>query len=123
MAVRVLIDRAARLVRSTFSDVVTLVDFLEGRLIVLKHPDWAPSFTHVLDLTAVTNLHVPQEALRQLASMRPIFEPAALQVVVVRPESPVLGFVRSYERFASGTGRTIRIVESPEEAELLVRSR
>jgi len=111
-----MVDKEARLVHSTFGGLVTLVDFLEGRMQVLKHPDWSPSFTHVLDMTGATNLDVPDDTLRQLAAMRPIFEPGALQVVVVQPDSPMMRVVRAYQRFAEGSARNVQLVSSFDDA-------
>jgi len=87
---------------------------------VVEYPQPTRSFAHVLDLTAATNLDVPDEPLRNLASMRPLFDDDALQVVVAKPDSPVIGFVRTFQRFARGSGRNVQVVSSLEEANALV---
>ncbi len=114
-----MIDHDAQLVRSTFSGHVTLVDFFDGRMKVVEHPE-SRSFVHVLDGMAVTNLDIPDETLRHLASMRPLFDNDALQIVVIKPESPMIPFVRTFQRFAEGTGRNVQVVASLEEANALV---
>ncbi len=106
--------------RSTFTGLISLVDFFEGRMKVVEHPHWSRSFTHVLDMTGVTNLDVPHETLRHIASMRPLFDPDTLQVVVVKPDSPIYELVRAFQVLAQGSGRNVQVVASIEEANALL---
>ncbi len=123
VAVRVNIDRDARLVRSTFSGHVTILDFFEGRMRVVEHPDHASSFVHVIDLTAVTNVDVPDATLKHIAEMRPLFEPDTLQIVVVTSDSPIRKFVAMFQGLAKASRRNVQIVASLEEANALLAAR
>jgi hypothetical protein len=114
VTVQVSIDRGARIVRSTFGGTLTIVDFLEGRARVEKHPDFSPSFAHVLDFTAVTAVDIESQTMRDLAAMPSIFERGAIQVVVAPSRSLVSHLAQMFQ--AIRTGRDVRVVQTFDEA-------
>ena len=66
------IDKKRRLVMSTISGVFTLADGLSHQEKLLKDPDFAPSFSQLLDCTHVTKIELVPEDVRRLAQ-RAIF--------------------------------------------------
>jgi hypothetical protein len=120
VSVRITIDRDARVVHSTFSGTLTIVDMLEGRAQVERHPDFARTFAHVLDFADVTDVDIEPRTLRDLAAMPSIFERDAVQIVVAAASSPMFRVAQTYRALAAGSGRNVRIAETFEEARALV---
>ena len=120
VSVRITVDPATRTVFSSFSATVTIVDFLAGRDQVSKHPDFAPTFAHVMDFTQVTTVDIEPATLRELAAMPSIFERDAVQIVVARADSAMYTLSQTYRAFAVGTGRNVRMAETLDEARALV---
>jgi hypothetical protein len=109
------IDKERKLVMSTGSGVVTMAESLAHQDNLLKDPDFAPSFSQLMDLTHVTELQLGTEDVRRIAQ-RPIFSGDSRRAIVASRDV-VFGVLRMFEIFREHLGETgIRVFRNLDEA-------
>ena len=109
------IDKERRLVMSTFSGVFTLADGLSHQEKLLKDPDFAPSFSQLLDCTHVTKIELGPEDVRTLAQ-RAIFSSNSRRAILVSSDL-AFGLARMFVIFRESLGeKGVRVFHDLEEA-------
>jgi hypothetical protein len=93
MPVTVEIDRAAKVIFSTFQGEINEVDFRSAVGAMSTQPGFDPTFSHIVDFSNVTAANVSAEFVRNLAQRPPIFSREARQVIVA-PQDHVFGLAR-----------------------------
>ena len=96
------IDKERRLVMTTCSGVFTMTDALGHQEKLLKDPDFAPSFSQLMDVTGVTTVELGGEDMRRLAS-RSIFSPNSRRAILVNTDL-VFGLARMFEMLREDFG-------------------
>ena len=96
------IDRERRLVMSTFSGVFTLADGLSHQEKLLRDPDFASSFSQLLDCTHVTKIELEPEDVRTLAQ-KAIFSSNSRRAILVSSDL-AFGLARMFVIFRESLG-------------------
>lgn len=116
------IDRERRLVMSTFSGVFTLADGLSHQEKLLRDPDFASSFSQLLDCTHVTKIELEPEDVRTLAQ-KAIFSSNSRRAILVSSDL-AFGLARMFVMFRESLGeKGVRVFHDLEEALYWVLSR
>jgi hypothetical protein len=79
------------------------------------HPQFNPSFSEIVDFSAVTGGNVSTFALRSLAQRPSIYDRASKHIVIA-PQSHVFGLSRMFQVFAENTRPKMAIVHTLNEA-------
>ena len=109
------IDKERRLVMSTISGVFMLADGLSHQEKLLKDPDFAPSFSQLLDCTHVTKIELVPEDVRRLAQ-RAIFSSNSRRAILVSSDL-AFGLARMFVIFRESLGeKGVRVFHDLEEA-------
>ena len=107
------IDKEHRLVLTTISGVFTLADGLAHQEKLLKDPDFAPTFSQLIDFTQVTKVQVGIEEVRRLAQPS-IFSSDARRAILVNSEL-AFGLARMFVVFRESSGekgvRVFRVLD------------
>jgi hypothetical protein len=107
------IDKEHRLVLTTISGVFTLADGLAHQEKLLKDPDFAPTFSQLIDFTQVTKVQVGIEEVRRLAQTS-IFSSDARRAILVNSEL-AFGLARMFVVFRESSGekgvRVFRVLD------------
>ncbi|HZU32680.1 MAG TPA: hypothetical protein VFB79_16295 [Candidatus Angelobacter sp.] len=115
MQANVEINTALKLVVSKFvgetneSDMDTLVETMPSL------PNFDPAFAHIIDFTDVTFFNISTSFLQNLATRRPVFSPAARQIVVA-PQTYIYGLSRMTQIMREPLLPNVAVVKSIEEA-------
>jgi hypothetical protein len=121
MSVRVTIDVSQRLVISTFSGELNEVDLLSFYSLIRSHPDFDPSYSEIVDFSAVTSVSVSSSAVQE-ASQRPSNFYRTSTHVVIAPQDHIFGLARMSQVFAEKTRPNAVVVRTISEArEFLTR--
>jgi hypothetical protein len=115
----VTIDKARRVVVLGFEGVVNLETLIKGREAIQHERGWSPSYAHVFDFTAITDLDLTPKDIAALASATPVFDRYSPQILVVRPTSFEYGLAKMFGVQAAGR-RNVHLVESLEAANALL---
>lgn len=116
------IDATRRVVTIRFEGAVTLEVLEAGREALAREPGWSPRFAHVFDFRAITDLDLPTEAIRKLASRPPIFDRTAPQILIARRGSFEYGLAATFGALAADR-RNVHVVPSMDDAvEILEKS-
>jgi hypothetical protein len=115
MAAYFKIDKDRRLVMSTAVGVFTLNDGLAHQEKLLKHPDFSPNFSQLLDFLHVTKMEITPAGVRKLAE-RSIFSPNSRRSVLVGGDL-AFGLARMFLIFRETQGeKGVRIFRNLEDA-------
>jgi hypothetical protein len=109
------IDKERRLVMSTFSGAFTLADGLSHQEKLLRDPDFAPSYSQLLDCTHVTKIELGPEDVRRLAQ-KSIFSSDSRRAILVTGDL-AFGLARMFLMFRESLGeKGVRVFHDLEEA-------
>lgn len=108
------IDKERRLVMSTVYGVFTLADGLAHQENLLKDPEFAPSFSQLLDWTHITQIELGSEDMRRLAQMS-VFSSDSHRAILVSSDL-AFGFAQMFLIFREAWGeKGIRIFRNLDE--------
>ena len=102
-----------------FSGAVDMQTFAAGREAIQKEPGWSPSYAHIFDFSAVTDIDLSKQAIETLAAAAPVFDRDAPQILVAHAGSFEFAIARAFEAMAR-TRRNVHVVESLDEARALL---
>jgi len=114
MPVSLQVDRARRMVTSTFYGQVTNEEFMRQASLIQSHPDSDPHFSEIIDFTGVTTTNLSTETIWAAATTS-IFDPSAKHVVIA-PEDFAFGLARMFQALAEDSRPNLAVVRSPSEA-------
>jgi hypothetical protein len=114
------VDVAHETVLIHFHGTVTVEDFSRGRAELADLPGWSPWFAHVFDLTGISKIDLPTDALRAMATAPPMFDKAAQQVLIASPGTLAFGLARMFQTFGTAQRPNVHIVSSLKEAYAVV---
>ena len=115
LSVQITIDKAQQVVIVTFAGEVGDADLLGIAAATKAHPQFNPSFSEIVDFSAVTGGNVSTFALRSLAQRPSIYDRASKHIVIA-PQSHVFGLSRMFQVFAENTRPKMAIVHTLNEA-------
>jgi hypothetical protein len=116
MAFSTSIDVAHETVLIRFHGTVTVRDFARGREELDALPGWSPWFSHIFDLSSVSKIDLPTDALRSMATAPPMFDRKALQVLIAHPGTLSFGLARMFQTFGTAQRPNVHIVSTLQEA-------
>jgi hypothetical protein len=93
MPVTIQIDRAAKIIFSTFQGEISEADFRSAVEAMPTQPGFDSTFSHIIDLSSVTALKVSADFVRGMAQQPSVFTREARQIVVA-PQDHVFGLAR-----------------------------
>ncbi len=109
------IDKERRLVFSSGDGVLTREGIVAYRALLLKDPDFDPTFSQLADFTKYTGTALEPEEIRQLANDN-LFSPGSRRAFVVKDDLQ-FGLARMFEIYRDLKGETgIRVFRSYDEA-------
>ena len=120
MGVHVTVDASQRLVISTFSGDVTDADIAGFPSLIRSHPDFDPSFSEILDFSAVTAASVSTSVVQEVARRVSHFNLDSLHVVIA-PQEVIYGLARMAQVFGEKTKPNAVVVRSMKEAREFLR--
>jgi hypothetical protein len=121
--VQVTIDVSRRLVISTFSGELTDADLLSIYSLVRALPGFDPSFSEILDFSAVSVANVSTPAIQAASHRESNFNPTSIHVIIA-PQDHLFGLARMSQVFAEKTRPNAVVVRTIAEArEFLARER
>jgi hypothetical protein len=115
MPLTIEINTTARTVHSKFtgaineSEVHAVVEHLAQR------PDFDPTFSHIIDFSAVSSASVSTNFIRVLAQEKPLFDREARQIVVA-PQAHMFALARMAQILRERQLPNIQVVRSLHEA-------
>jgi hypothetical protein len=109
------IDQSQKVVVVTFRGEIGDADLLNIGPATQAHPSFDPSFSEIVDFSAVTGGNVSTAALQVLARRQSIYNQASKHVVIA-PQTHVFGLSRMFEAYAEGTRPNTVVVRSLDEA-------
>ena len=118
MPITTVIDPAQKVVFTTCTGVLPISEVAETCIRLARDPAFHPGFSHLNDLSGVSDLHVSVPELRDFVAMRldPFYETS--QRVFVASEPMVFGMARMYENLINLS--TLVVVRSLEEGRQLL---
>ena len=111
MPVTIQIDKAAKVVFSTFNGEISEADFSSTVETLPTQPGFDPDFAHIIDFSNATALKVSKEFIWAMAKQQPIFSRAARQIVVA-PQDYVFGLARMTQMLREQLLPNIEVVRS-----------
>ena len=109
------VDPEQRVVLVTFAGEISDADLMEIASGTKSHPRFDPSFSEIVDFSAVTGGNVSTFALQTLARRTSIYERASKHIVIA-PQPHVFGLSRMFQVFAEGTRPNMIVVHTLDEA-------
>jgi phenylalanine-4-hydroxylase len=103
------------LVYSAFHGDVSEEEFLQNSETIRSHPNFDPSFSEIVDLRGVTELHASDDSLRQLAERESLFHRDSKHLVIAEP-GLISRLARMFQELAEETRPHLKVVRAPEEA-------
>ena len=120
MGVQVTIEVSQRLVISTFSDQITDEDVVRAGSLIRSHPDFDPSFSEIVDCSAVTATSVSTSVIEDVSRRESYFNLNSAHVVIA-PQDLSFGLARMAQVFAEKTKPNVLVVRSMEGAREFLR--
>ena len=115
MPARYQIDKERRLVITTGTGPFLMADALDHQERLRKDPDFDPTYSQLMDITAMTLDNIGLEEIRKLAQ-RWLFSPQSRRAIVVQGEV-AYGLARMFEMLRENAGENgIRVFRDREEA-------
>lgn len=115
MPIRLIIDRARRIVISCGSGIVTDEDLVAGRRDLQNEPDFDPTFSRIWDLTEATELAVSDEVLRGFAA-HSLSDPTVRRAIACLAPS-IVQRVLSFASLSRSFNQDLALFPSRREAE------
>ena len=115
VAAQLTIDVKQRLVVHTFSGVLCDEDIADLPSKVRAHPDFDPTFSELLDFSAVTAGTVSTAAINAAAQRKTSFVPTARRVIIASQDH-LFGLARMGQAFAERTRPSVSVVRTMAEA-------
>jgi hypothetical protein len=112
---QITIDEAKRVVIVTFENEIGDADLLGIATATMAHPQFNPSFSEIVDFSAVTGGNVSTFALRSLAQRTSIYDHASKHIAIA-PQTHVFGLSRMFQVFAEDTRPNMAVFHTLNEA-------
>jgi hypothetical protein len=119
MPIRMIIDRAAGLIRTTGSGRVSGDDLVTYYHRLRSHPDFRGDLNEIFDLSDVTDAAVDADDVRRLSGVTEEFtrRGVAVRVAIVAPRDLEFGLARMYEMLQSQSLNEVRVFRDRADAE------
>ena len=115
------VEQDTRIVLLRFTGVLNLETFIVGREALQTEGGWSPSYAHIFDFTAVTDIDLSPSAIEQLAAAAPVFDRSAPQILVTREGSFEFILASTFQSLARGR-RIVQLASSVDEARRLIEA-
>lgn len=115
VAANVIIDASQKIVLVQFTGEVKDADLIGIPAATKAHALFDPSFSEIVDFSAVTGGNISMFALQTLAQRSSIYNRGAKHVVIA-PQAHVFGLTRMYQVYAKETRPNMEVVRTLEEA-------
>ena len=115
MSVNVTIDARQKVVLVTLTGEIKDADLIEIPAATKAHPEFDPSFSEIVDFSAVTGGKVSTFAVQTLAQRTSIYNRTSKHVVIA-PQAHGFGLTRMYQVYAQETRPNMDVVHTLEEA-------
>ena len=115
MPVVLKIDTRRRVVYSTFYGKLTDEELLGHRATIASDPDFNRDYSEIVDLSAVTEHAISQDALARMARNKSLFSDSVLHIVVA-PAELAFRFASQFKTLARDSRRNLMIVRTKDEA-------
>ncbi|HWH59403.1 MAG TPA: hypothetical protein VN682_17375 [Terriglobales bacterium] len=115
MSVNVSIDANQQVVLVALAGEIKDADLIEIAAVTKAHPLFEPSFSEIVDFSAVTGGKVSTFAVQTLAQRASIYNRTSKHVVIA-PQAHGFGLTRMYQAYAHETRPNMEVVHTMEEA-------
>ena len=115
MSVKCTIDVDEKVVIVTFAGEIGDADMIGIGTATKTHPFFDPTFSEIVDFSAVTGGKVSTATLQTLARRTSIYNPASKHVVIA-PQAHVYGLSRMFQVYAEQTRPNMVVVHTMDEA-------
>jgi hypothetical protein len=115
LSVQVTIDTREKVVLVTISGEIKDADLIEIPAVTKAQPGFDPSFSEIVDFSAVTGGKVSTFAVHTLAQRASIYNVTSKHVVIA-PQAHGFGLTRMYQAYAQETRPNMEVVHTLEEA-------
>ncbi len=115
MSVNVSIDANQQVVLVALAGEIKDADLIEIAAVTKAHPLFEPSFSEIVDFSAVTGGKVSTFAVQTLAQRASIYNRTSKHVVIA-PQAHGSGLTRMYQAYAHETRPNMEVVHTMEEA-------
>ncbi len=116
MSLHVTIDASQKVVLVTFTGEVNDADLIKIASVSRAHPSFDPSFSEIVDFSAVTGGKVSTFAVHTLAQRTSVYHRSSKHIVVA-PQAHVFGLTRMYQAYARETRPNLEVVRTLAEAQ------
>jgi hypothetical protein len=113
--VNVSIDANQKVVLVALAGEIKDADLIEIAAVTKAHPLFEPSFSEIVDFSAVTGGKVSTFAVQTLAQRASIYNRTSKHVVIA-PQAHGFGLTRMYQAYAHETRPNMEVVHTMEEA-------
>lgn len=120
MSVSVTIDVSRRVVVVQFTGEVKDADLIQIGTVTKAHPLFDPSFSEIVDFSAVTGGTISTFAVQTAARRTSIYHRNSKHIVVA-PQAHMFGLTRMFQVYAQETRPNIEVVHTIEEARKCLR--
>ena len=119
MPIRMIIDKATGLIRTTATGRVTGDDLVAYYHRLRSHPDFRSNLNEIFDVTDVTEANVDAADVRRLSRVTEEFtrRGVPVKVAIVAPRDLEFGFARMYEMLQNQSLNDVRVFRDRPEAE------
>jgi hypothetical protein len=115
LSVNVSIDANQQVVLVALAGEIKDADLIEIAAVTKAHPLFEPSFSEIVDFSAVTGGKVSTFAVQTLAQRASIYNRTSKHVVIA-PQAHGFGLTRMYQAYAHETRPNMEVVHTMEEA-------
>jgi len=115
LSVNVSIDANQKVVLVALAGEIKDADLIEIAAVTKAHPLFDPSFSEIVDFSAVTGGKVSTFAVQTLAQRESIYNRTSKHVVIA-PQAHGFGLTRMYQVYAHQTRPNMEVVHTVEEA-------
>ena len=122
MGAQFTIDVSRRLVISTFTGENTVEEIVGLAARIRSHPDFDPSFSEIVDCSAIFTYKISTTEIKQMARRQNIFNPTSMHVIIA-PQDNIYGLARMGQVFAEQTVPNLVVVRTVEEARKVLQQR
>lgn len=115
MSLHISIDASQKIVLVSLTGEIRDSDLIEIPAATKAHPEFDPSFSEIVDFSAVTGGKVSTFAVQTLAQRASIYNRTSKHVVIA-PQTHGFGLTRMYQVYAQETRPNMDVVHTLEEA-------
>ena len=115
MSLTIEINTTARTVYSKFTGAINESEVYAVVPHLAQRSDFDPTFSHIIDFSAVTSASVSTNFIRVLAQERPLFDREARQIIVA-PQAHIFALARMAQILRERQLPNIQVVRSLHEA-------